>query len=59
MPTWPVPSASRVGGDIQLRTTLAVPRVKSQPNPSPLAQPITAITASDSAATRRRPSGTP
>src|SRR6476660_3038684 len=49
MPTWPVPSARSVGGDIQLRTTLSVPRVKSQPNPSPLAQPITAITASDTA----------
>jgi len=38
-----------VRGDIQLRTTLAVPSVKSHPNPSPLAQPITAITASDTA----------
>src|SRR6476661_4593623 len=45
MPTCPVPSANNVGSDIQLRTTLAVPSVKSQPNPSPLAQPITAITA--------------
>ena len=49
MPTWPVPSASSVGGDIQLRTTFAVPSVKIQPKPSPLAQPITAITASDTA----------
>ena len=48
MPTCPVPSASSVGGDIQLRTTLAVPRVNSQPNPSPLAQPMSAITASAS-----------
>ena len=46
MPTWPVPSASSVGGDIQLRTTFAVPSVKIQPKPNPLAQPITAITAS-------------
>ena len=44
-----MPNANSVGGDIQLRTTLAVPNVKSQPNPRPLAQPITAITASDSA----------
>ena len=50
MPTCPVPSASSVGGDIQLRTTLAVPRVNSQPKPRPLAQPISAITASDTAA---------
>src|SRR4029079_9341587 len=42
-------SASKVGSDIQLRTTLAVPSVKSQPNPSPLAQPTTAITATDTA----------
>src|SRR6478736_7905129 len=48
MPIWPVPSASSVGGDIQLRTTLAVPRVNSQPNPRPLAHPMTAMTASDS-----------
>ena len=47
MPTCPVPSANSVGSDIQLRTTLAVPSVNSQPNPRPLAQPITAITATD------------
>jgi len=45
MPTWPVPSASSVGGDIQLRTTFAVPSVNIQPKPRPLAHPITAITA--------------
>src|SRR3954454_12789865 len=50
MPTCPVPSASSVGNDIQLRTTFAVPSVNSQPKPSPLAQPITAITATDTAA---------
>ena len=49
MPTCPVPSANSVGSDIQLRTTLAVPSVKSQPNPRPLAQPISAITATDTA----------
>src|ERR1700754_619584 len=49
MPTCPVPSASNVGSDIQLRTTLAVPSVNNQPNPRPLAQPITAITATDTA----------
>ena len=47
MPTCPVASASSVGGDIQLRTTLAVPRVNSHPNPRPLIQPMNAITASD------------
>src|ERR1700756_1477911 len=47
IPTWPVPSASNVGGDIQLRTTFAVPRVYIQPKPRPLAHPITAITAND------------
>ena len=52
MPTCPVPRASRVGGDIQLRTTLAVPRVNSQPKPRPLAQPISDITASDTAPNR-------
>jgi hypothetical protein len=45
MPTCPVASASRVGGDIQLRTTLAVPRVNSQPKPRPLAHPTRAMTA--------------
>src|SRR5918995_1054818 len=49
MPTCPVPSANSVGSDIQLRTTFAVPSVKSQPNPRPLAQPIRAITATDTA----------
>ncbi len=49
MPTCPVPSAIRVGGDIQLRTTLAVPRVNSQPKPRPLAHPMSAMTASDTA----------
>ena len=49
MPTCPVPSANSVGSDIQLRTTFAVPSVKSQPKPSPLAQPITAITATETA----------
>ncbi len=49
MPTWPVPSANSVGSDIQLRTTFAVPSVKSQPNPRPLAQPMSAITATDTA----------
>ena len=48
MPTCPVPRASRVGGDIQLRTTFAVPRVKSHPKPNPLAQPMSVITASAS-----------
>ena len=52
MPTCPVPRASRVGGDIQLRTTLAVPRVNNQPKPRPLAQPISDITASDTAPSR-------
>ena len=42
-----MPSASSVGGDIQLRTTFAVPRVKIQPKPKPLAQPMSPITASD------------
>ncbi|CKT36681.1 Uncharacterised protein [Mycobacterium tuberculosis] len=46
MPTCPVPRASSVGGDIQLRTTLAVPSVLIQPNPRPLAQPRMAIIAS-------------
>src|SRR6476661_10604917 len=49
MPTCPVPSANRVGSDIQLRTTFAVPSVKSQPNPRPLAQPMSAITATETA----------
>src|SRR5689334_21911082 len=49
MPTCPVPSANNVGNDIQLRTTLAVPSVYSQPKPSPLAQPISPITASETA----------
>jgi hypothetical protein len=44
-----VPSANNVGSDIQLRTTLAVPSVYSQPKPRPLAQPISAITANDTA----------
>ncbi|PQM44470.1 hypothetical protein C1Y40_05371 [Mycobacterium talmoniae] len=48
MPTWPVPSAISVGGDIQLRTTLAVPSVNTQPKPSRLAQPISPITATAS-----------
>ena len=52
MPTCPVPRASSVGGDIQLRTTLAVPSVNNQPKPSPLAQPINAITASATAPSR-------
>src|SRR6478736_5954597 len=49
MPTCPVPSANNVGSDIQLRTTLAVPSVYSQPNPRPLAHPTSAITANETA----------
>src|SRR5690349_12586586 len=47
MPTCPVPNANNVGSDIQLRTTLAVPSVYNQPKPRLLAQPISAITATD------------
>ena len=44
-----MPRASSVGGDIHDRTTFAVPSVNSHPKPRPLAQPTSAITATDTA----------